>query len=852
MRIIKNFLCLVLAVSLVFSFGISAFALGISLEETVLQKEKSFAKNGPEPGYTEENPAVGADAKIFAEESETIKPVFSAEGLSSAGKNEFDKIINVSDPGDTIIVNEMHGIFLYIALASDFELSELTVCYFGDSIISAGEITSFPEEWGEWEEINANYVYYIGIEVSENYSANYISGEFWFEYDGEKTQTYTLINDAVVVDEDDFAAVAGNNYYYLGGEGYSDYYYRTAGEKVIYERGAYSVSEEAFEKTAGKEVAIATDFGQVRIYFHSVQNGQKGINFYSYFSEIGETEKCFCLKFFDKTPILGTCRIDFASGYTFGNIRDFFGVEKELEKRSYYIFKEKVIHKEVVVDYSVLVGENEGTLDVPFSFPADIKDEPLGSFFVTTAETGDHNPGTLAFAGGYCGEPGNEKNVEWLVTSDGKLTISGTGRMDDYATSYPRAWYDFKEIITELEITEGVTNINRIGFSDYDIEKITLAESVREIPANIFRELGIKTAGPIGGGFDYEFGWKEEIPANAFRGLFEFESVEIPESVRSIGNWAFANCRGMKEISLPKELSHLGADIFYHCSMLESIVIPERITEIKEFLFVYCENLKNVSLPEGITSMGNGAFYDCVSLENINMPEKLEYIGESVFHNCASLEKVDFSENVTYIDEEAFGYCSSLKEFTFPEKVKIATAAVVYCCENLEKINLPENLEIIEFQAFYNCPKLAKITIPENVAEIHYAAFMKCPLLEKIYFKGNAPEVYAADYVYPSFDPEVATLYYLEDKEGWESPLWNGYKTGVWKNSFAYGDINGDGKVNVLDANLVRRCSAKLLDFDENQLAAADVDGNGKVNVLDANLIRRYSAKLIGSFPAEE
>ncbi|MBR3952787.1 MAG: InlB B-repeat-containing protein [Oscillospiraceae bacterium] len=67
-----------------------------------------------------------------------------------------------------------------------------------------------------------------------------------------------------------------------------------------------------------------------------------------------------------------------------------------------------------------------------------------------------------------------------------------------------------------------------------------------------------------------------------------------------------------------------------------------------------------------------------------------------------------------------------------------------------------------------------------------------------------------------------------------------------------YGDVNGDGRVNVLDANLVRRCAAKLAELDAKQTKAADVDGNGKVNVLDANIVRRYAAKLIDKFPVEE
>ncbi|MBR3935366.1 MAG: carbohydrate-binding domain-containing protein [Oscillospiraceae bacterium] len=68
---------------------------------------------------------------------------------------------------------------------------------------------------------------------------------------------------------------------------------------------------------------------------------------------------------------------------------------------------------------------------------------------------------------------------------------------------------------------------------------------------------------------------------------------------------------------------------------------------------------------------------------------------------------------------------------------------------------------------------------------------------------------------------------------------------------FVYGDADGNGRVNVLDANLVRRYAARQAELTAVQLAAADVDGNGRVNVLDANLIRRFTAKVIDKFPAE-
>lgn len=81
--------------------------------------------------------------------------------------------------------------------------------------------------------------------------------------------------------------------------------------------------------------------------------------------------------------------------------------------------------------------------------------------------------------------------------------------------------------------------------------------------------------------------------------------------------------------------------------------------------------------------------------------------------------------------------------------------------------------------------------------------------------------------------------------------------TAVWEKveepetDILYGDVNNDGRINILDANLTRRCAAKLIEFSADQVKTADVDGNERINVLDANLIRRYAAKIIDEFPIE-
>lgn len=74
----------------------------------------------------------------------------------------------------------------------------------------------------------------------------------------------------------------------------------------------------------------------------------------------------------------------------------------------------------------------------------------------------------------------------------------------------------------------------------------------------------------------------------------------------------------------------------------------------------------------------------------------------------------------------------------------------------------------------------------------------------------------------------------------------------IFVNEIELGDADCNGKINIFDANLIRRYAAKLVEFNELQISVSDVDGSGNINIIDANMVRRYCAKLIESFPAEQ
>lgn len=144
----------------------------------------------------------------------------------------------------------------------------------------------------------------------------------------------------------------------------------------------------------------------------------------------------------------------------------------------------------------------------------------------------------------------------------------------------------------------------------------------------------------------------------------------LPESVTSIGNYAFANCYTLLIISLPKHITDIGMCAFSECRALTSIInFPETITEIKESTFFRCYSFTNFTIPKNVNSIGEDAFNDCENLENVNIPESVTSIEKNAFRNCTSLTNISLPKNVISIGEYAFTECIALTSITIPETV---------------------------------------------------------------------------------------------------------------------------------------------------------------------------------------
>lgn len=145
-------------------------------------------------------------------------------------------------------------------------------------------------------------------------------------------------------------------------------------------------------------------------------------------------------------------------------------------------------------------------------------------------------------------------------------------------------------------------------------------------------------------------------------------TVVIPETVETIYGYSFYNCTSLKTINLPESLQSIGIYAFQNTA-LESIEIPSDVITIGEYAFNKCENLKSVKIGDSVTTIGSSAFANCTSLTNLQISNSVKTISDSAFANCTSLADLQIPSSVTTIGGSAFSNCTGLTNIQLPSSV---------------------------------------------------------------------------------------------------------------------------------------------------------------------------------------
>ena len=170
---------------------------------------------------------------------------------------------------------------------------------------------------------------------------------------------------------------------------------------------------------------------------------------------------------------------------------------------------------------------------------------------------------------------------------------------------------------------------------------------------------------------------------------------------------------------------------------LTSVVIPDSVKTIGTYAFRYCASLADVQLGTGLTSIGDSAFYGCTSLTAIELPESVTSIGSYAFYGCTALTDINLPSGLTKIKSSMFYGCSSLPAITIPSGVATIGASAFNGCKALTQIVIPSGATLLDSYSFFGCEKLESIVIPDSVTTIGTYSFYGCKALATVYYGGS-------------------------------------------------------------------------------------------------------------------
>ena len=291
--------------------------------------------------------------------------------------------------------------------------------------------------------------------------------------------------------------------------------------------------------------------------------------------------------------------------------------------------------------------------------------------------------------------------------------------------------YDYESNEGVIVLKDGVTEIGEGAFTDsFDIVSVEIPNTITTIGMGAFAYSVISSVVIPNS--------VTEICEGAFNGCDELKSIYIPASVERIGVEAFLNCTKLNSIEVDK--SNLVYDSRENCNAIietktnkllfgcKNAFIPNSITEIEDGAFYCCEGLMSIVIPDSVRRIGECAFYACYGLKSIVIPSSVTRIGNGAFYECCMLDSIEVDlNNVVYDSRQN---CNAI--------IATRTNELIAGCVNSF---IPEGITKIAVGAFGGCDRLTNIVIPSSVERIGENTFCTCYSLTDVKILGNVTEI---------------------------------------------------------------------------------------------------------------
>ncbi|MBO8426338.1 MAG: leucine-rich repeat domain-containing protein [Firmicutes bacterium] len=282
------------------------------------------------------------------------------------------------------------------------------------------------------------------------------------------------------------------------------------------------------------------------------------------------------------------------------------------------------------------------------------------------------------------------------------------------------------------------------------------------------------------------------IASNAFYYNDTITSITIPDSVTTIGSYAFKRCSNLAAVTFGEnsQLTSIGYSAFSYCSFLTSVNIPDSVTTIGSHAFEGCSSLTSIYIPDSVTTIEIYAFYGCTNL-TIYCQASSEPSGWDSWWNSSDRPvvwgfedcgiTVDGIRYAVSIDEE------NVKYITIIGYTGSSTNVVIPSSINVNGEDIP--VKAIANNAFYDNNTIASIIIPDSVTTIGERAFSGCSSLTSV----NIPDSVTTIGERAFYECSNLTIYCEASSEpsGWDS-WWNSSnRPVVWSSNGLYGEYNG-------------------------------------------------------------